>query len=167
MALYDMIIWFFVYSMFGWCYETIFCSIEAAAWVNRGFFFGPYLPIYGFGSIFVILLLHKKTKKYQQFFLSMVVTTALEYATSWLLELIFNKRWWDYQNYTIQLNGRICLLASLLFGILGVIIINYIQPNIKRFTDRFSKKLKIILASLLSATLLTDFIFSVIKAFGK
>ncbi|MDD5935235.1 MAG: putative ABC transporter permease [Clostridiales bacterium] len=165
MVLYDTILWFFIYSIYGWCYETIYCSIEAGEFVKRGFFYGPYLPIYGFGAIFVIILLHKQMSKPKQFLLSMVVTTALEYTASWLLEIIFHKTWWDYTNYNIQLNGRICLLGSLLFGFLGVVLINYIQPRVKHFTDRFSKSLKVKIAGSAILILLTDFVFSVIRAF--
>lgn len=164
MILYDLVLWFFIYSICGWGYETIYCSIQAGEFVKRGFFYGPYLPIYGFGAVFLILLLHKRMTKISLFFYSMVVTTALEYLTSWVLELIFHKTWWDYTNYTIQLHGRICLLASLLFGILGVVLINYIQPYIKRLTDKISKHTKIILAFVGSITLVTDFIFSIFKA---
>lgn len=166
MALYDMIVWFYIYSIFGWCYETIYCSIEAGELVKRGFFYGPYLPIYGFGAIFVLLLLHKRMNKIQQFFFSMVVTTGMEYLTSWLLELIFNKRWWDYTNYRIQLNGRVCLVAALLFGVMGVVLVNFIHPRLKRLTDKITKKTRIVLASSGVVLLLTDFVFSVFKAYG-
>lgn len=166
MVLYDLILWFFIYSIFGWCYETTFCSIEAGHFVERGFFYGPYLPIYGFGAIFLILLFHKKMNKLCLFFYSMLITTALEYFTSWILEVIFHKTWWNYTNYTIQLNGRICLVASILFGTLGVLLINYIQPLLKRLTDKLSKKLKIYLSSFGTILLLCDFIFSILKAFS-
>lgn len=162
MALYDMVFWFFMYSTYGWCYETIFCSIQNGTFINRGFLFGPYLPIYGFGAIFVILLLHKKMNKMKQFLLSMVVTTALEYVTSYLLEVIFDKTWWNYNNYTIQLHGRICLQASLLFGVLSVLLINYIHPYVKKLTDKISKKVKIMVSIALACGILTDFLFSVI-----
>ncbi len=165
MVLWDMILWFFIYSIYGWCYETIYCSIEAGEFVKRGFSYGPYLPIYGFGAIFVIILLHKRMTKLSQFLYSMIVTTALEYTVSWVLEMIFHKKWWDYTNYTIQLNGRICLLGSLLFGFLGVVLVNYIHPRVKRLTNKISSPLKTKIAFGLLVVLLTDFVFSVIHAF--
>lgn len=166
MVLCDMILWFFIYSIYGWCYETIYCSIEAGELVKRGFSYGPYLPIYGFGAIFVIVLLRKPMTKLSQFLFSMIVTTALEYTVSWVLEVIFDKKWWDYTNYTIQLNGRICLLGSLLFGFLGVVLINYIHPKVKQLTNKISKPLKTKVALAGVTLLLTDFVFSVIHAFG-
>jgi uncharacterized membrane protein len=161
MALYDFVLWFFVYSAYGWCYETIFCSLQADKFVNRGFFFGPYLPIYGFGALFVIILLHKRMSKIHQFILSLIVTTALEYITSYLLEVIFHRTWWNYNNYPFQLHGRICLLASILFGFLGVLLINYIQPRVKKLTDKTSKRTKIILSSTLLSGICVDLLFSV------
>ena len=164
MILIDYVIWFFIYSICGWGYETIYCSIQAGEFVKRGFSNGPYLPIYGFGAVFLILLLRKHMTKISLFFYSMIVTTILEYFTSWLLELIFHKTWWDYTNYTLQLNGRICLLAALLFGILGVVLINYIQPRIKWLTDKIPSPTKFTLAIVCTIILCTDFVFSIFKA---
>ena len=156
-------IWLFVYSLFGWCYETIVCSIQAGRLVNRGFLFGPYLPIYGFGALLIILCLHKRMHKANLFLFSMLVTTALEYATSWILEVLFDRRWWDYSNYQIQLNGRICLVASLLFGILGVLLVKYIHPSLKKRTDAIPTNLRIGIAAVLFTVMSTDFIFSVLQ----
>lgn len=159
----NSMIWLFIYSLFGWCYETIVCSIQAGELVKRGFLFGPYLPIYGFGALLIILCLHKRMNKANLFLLSMLVTTALEYATSWVLEILFNRRWWDYSNYTIQLNGRICLLASLLFGTLGVLLVRFIHPRLKYRTDLIPKKIRAICASFLFVGMSFDFIFSIIR----
>jgi uncharacterized membrane protein len=156
-------LWLFIYSLFGWCYETIVCSIQAGKLVKRGFLFGPYLPIYGFGALFIVLFLHKCMNKANLFLLSMLVTTALEYATSWVLEILFNRRWWDYTNYSVQLNGRICLLASLLFGTLGVLLIKHIHPRLKYQTNRIPKKIRVICASFLFVGMSSDFIFSILR----
>jgi uncharacterized membrane protein len=166
MVLYDLVLWFFIYSAYGWLYETIFCSFQAGHFADRGFFYGPYLPIYGFGALFVIFLLHKRMTKLQQFILSLTVTTALEYVTSYLLEVIFHKTWWDYTNYYFQLNGRICLVAALLFGVLGVLLINYIHPFVKKRTDKITKHMKLVLSCTLTSILFVDFLFSLTKAFG-
>ncbi len=166
MVLYDLVLWFFIYSIYGWIYETIFCSIQSGYFVERGFFYGPYLPIYGFGALFVIILLHRRMTRLQQFLLSLIVTTALEYATSYILEVIFHKTWWDYTNYYFQLNGRICLLAALLFGVLGVLLINYVHPFVKKRTDKITRHTKIILSSSFASILFIDFLYSVIKAIG-
>lgn len=166
MVLYDLVLWFFIYSAYGWLYETIFCSFQSGYLVERGFFYGPYLPIYGFGALFVIFLLNRRMNRLQQFLLSLTVTTALEYATSYLLEVIFHKTWWDYTNYYFNLNGRICLLAALLFGVLGVLLINYIHPFVKTRTDKIRRHTKIILASSLASILFIDFLCSITKAMG-
>lgn len=158
----NSMIWLFIYSLFGWCYETIVCSLQAGELVKRGFLFGPYLPIYGFGALLIILCLHKCMNKANLFLSGMLVTTALEYATSWVLEMLFHRRWWDYSNYTLQLNGRVCLLASLLFGVLGVLLVKYIHPRLKRRTDQIPMKIRIVCASLLFIGMSTDFVFSIL-----
>lgn len=162
MVFVNLVLWFTIYSVVGWCYESLFCSIQAQELVNRGFLFGPYLPIYGFGAIFLILLLHKHMNNISLFFIAFFVTTAFEYSTSWLMEVIFHKTWWDYTNYALQLNGRVCLLASILFGLFGIVLVKKIHPVVQKLTDRLSNKTKVISASIISCILFVDFVFSIL-----
>lgn len=54
---------FFIYCVIGWLYEVIWIYILDGKLTNRGFLFGPYLPIYGFGMLLLIMLLRKVMKK--------------------------------------------------------------------------------------------------------
>ena len=57
MMLISYLFFFAIYSVLGWIYETVLCSIEAGHTVNRGFLNGPYCPIYGFGAVLFLILL--------------------------------------------------------------------------------------------------------------
>ena len=61
---------------------------------------------------------------------SFVICSIFEYLTSYLLEIVFNKIIWNYSNFFFNINGRICLLHSIIWGVLGVIFIKVIEPNI-------------------------------------
>ena len=50
----ELILYFFLYSFFGWLCECIYCSIPAHTFINRGFLAGPYCPIYGCGALAVL-----------------------------------------------------------------------------------------------------------------
>ena len=109
--------------------------------MNRGFLNGPVCPVYGFGAVLVILLLRSTEKNLVALFLSgMMVTTVLEYLTSVLLEKLFHMKWWDYSRYKFQINGRVCLLNSLMFGGLSVILMRVLHPWISGMIGKIPEK---------------------------
>ena len=126
--------WFFLfalYSFLGWCCETLFCSLAARRYINRGFLSGPFCPIYGFGALFVIWAFsYLSDHPVLLFLLGIIGCSLLEYFTSWLLENLFHMSLWDYSNRRGNLNGRICVRNSLLFGLLSVAMIYGIHPMV-------------------------------------
>lgn len=136
MQIYDYLFWLFLYSFFGWIYESTLCSITEKKFVNRGFLSGPICPIYGCGAVAVIFCLSSLKSTVAIFIVGMVLTCSVEYITSWLLEKIFNARWWDYTHYKINLNGRVCLLGAIVFGTFATVLLKYIHPKIQEITLR-------------------------------
>lgn len=123
---------FIIYSFVGWVIEMFMENIVNRKFVNRGFLIGPYCPIYGFASIAMLVLLKPyKNDIVVLFCVSAVVCTVLEYFTSYLLEKMFKARWWDYTGQSFNVNGRVCLINSIMFGILGVLLIVFIDPFIQ------------------------------------
>ena len=127
---------YFVFSVLGWIWESIYCTIKERKWQNRGFLYGPLCPIYGFGSIIALLvydlislgIVHQLSwwmTLIVGFFLSMI----LEYPTSYILEKLFHARWWDYSDLPLNINERTCEITSLGFGIGAIIIMNYLIPS--------------------------------------
>ena len=108
---------FFLYSILGYFIESICCSvIEKRLVLNQGFCLGPYLPIFGFCGIFISFLLYSyRDMPVLLFLLSAISCTVIEYITSYILELIFHARWWDYKEKKIHINGRVSLVNSVLF----------------------------------------------------
>ena len=134
-------LYFTAYSILGWACETFYCSVGSRKFVNRGFLNGPVCPVYGFGAVLVILLLRSTEKNLVALFLSgMMVTTVLEYLTSVLLEKLFHMKWWDYSRYKFQINGRVCLLNSLMFGGLSVILMRVLHPWISGMIGKIPEK---------------------------
>lgn len=162
--------WFFVfliYSFLGYCCEIVCCSITQKKLVNRGFLCGPYCPIYGFGSLFILfILLRFQNDPVIVFILGCVITSCLEYITSFLLEKIFHNKWWDYSDYVGNIHGRICLQNSLLFGLGSLIIIYIAQPMISSFLGRLSIFTINIISILLLCLFIADCIYSFIIAYN-
>lgn len=132
--------YFIIYSVLGWILETTYCFLTTGHLTKRGFFFGPLCPIYGFSILIMLLICSEKNKNMIYTMVKCaLVATAMEYVTSYWLEHLFNRRWWDYSNMFLNLNGRICIGASLLFGILGGFFIRYIHPQIVDLVNRIPK----------------------------
>ncbi|MBB2183658.1 putative ABC transporter permease [Lachnospiraceae bacterium MD1] len=129
--------WFIIYSYIGWLYETIVCSVSAGRFVQRGFMYGPLCPIYGSCIVLMIVLFSDRCKsKVSLFFSCAFLASMMEYLVSYTMESIFQNRWWDYSNEFLNLNGRICLGASIIFGISGVIIIRYLHPKLLDYMEK-------------------------------
>lgn len=129
---YHIINWFFIYSFLGWVWETFYVSVKRGELVNRGFVSGPFCTIYGFGAIFVYLILKPVEQSLLFLFLGgIVVATLLEYITAVLMESIFHTSWWDYSDKKFNFQGRICLGASLGWGIFTVGLFRVLHPVVE------------------------------------
>ncbi|UKI48764.1 MAG: putative ABC transporter permease [Clostridium sp.] len=102
-------LYFFTYAFIGYVCEVIYCSIPKKKFVNRGYLYAPICPIYGYGAVIVILCFDWLTKYPWGFVLvaigGMLLTSLLEYLTSFVMEKIFHMRWWDYSNHKFNIKG--------------------------------------------------------------
>ncbi len=127
MSMDEAVLYFYIYSFLGWVYESILVSVREKHWANRGFLIGPICPIYGAGGLlFALMGTHLSIPV--TFLVCMVSSAVLEYLTGLTLEKLFHASWWDYSNMPLNLNGYICLPASLLFGAMGVAVSHFIHP---------------------------------------
>lgn len=131
-ALSQWILFFFIYSFAGWIWECCYVSAKEHHWVNRGFLHGPFLPIYGSGALTVIVTTIAFRKNLALVFLiGMISATILEYVTGAVMEKMFHVRYWDYSKNRFNLNGHICLGASLGWGVFSVILIRFVHVPIE------------------------------------
>ena len=170
LAIYELPFWsafliFILFSFIGWISEVIYVGVTSAhKFVNRGFLYGPLCPVYGFGGVMILMLPPSLYKTWiPLFFASMILCTIVEYFVSWLMEKLFHTRWWDYSHYKIQLNGRICLLNSILFGFLGVAVIHFVYPLMIDLLNSLGQTLINISGMIILAVLSVDIFFTVRK----
>lgn len=148
---------FVFYSFLGWLMEVTQGYVRHKKIVNRGFLIGPYCPIYGYGTISMTLLL----KGYANdpivlFVMAIVICSILEYTTSFVMEKLFKIRWWDYSNRKFNINGRICLETMIPFGILGCLMIYFVNPFMFAIIDMIPSNLINIIAVILFIIYLVD-----------
>ncbi|MDD2203060.1 MAG: putative ABC transporter permease [Bacilli bacterium] len=148
---------FIIYSFLGWFIETSLILIRAKRVVNRGFLMGPYCPIYGFGALILISILPGYIGNLIGLFIVFAVyATVLEYFTSFLMEKLFNARWWDYTYSKFNINGRVCLENSLAFGTLGVVTGYYIHPVVVYLLGLLEPNILIIISIILALIFFID-----------
>lgn len=163
-----LIIYFFIYAFIGWLCETCYAIYELGGFVKRGFLFGPICPIYGWGALILLVFLSNyKNHSIKMFFIAGIVFSAFEYIVGFGLDALFSAKWWDYSNEFFNLNGRISILFSFVWGIFALLFINFIHPFVKSkvnlLLDKIPIQLTKIVVPLLVITLLGDTIFSSIK----
>ena len=152
---------FIIYSFIGWIIEVFWSLFVHKKLVNRGFLIGPYCPIYGIGCLLLIILLNRfKSNVIVLFFMSIVVCSFLEYFTSYLMEVVFKTRWWDYSTKKFNINGRICLGTMIPFGILGCFLVYLINPFLINIISFWDIKMIKILALVVFMLYLIDNILS-------
>lgn len=165
---------FLMFSFIGWICEVLYVGIfYEHKFINRGFLYGPLCPIYGFGGIVILALPKQLQNPVWVLFLSGIFfCSVVEYIGSWLLEKMFHAHWWDYSNMkitikgkTIPLNikGRVCLLNSVLFGIMTVGVIDFVQPLINRFFALFDDVYLNLANDIFAVALLIDLTFTIHK----
>jgi uncharacterized membrane protein len=125
---------------------------------------GAWLPVYGVGGILLVVLLkHFQDKPLKVFLVGIGICAATEYITSLSLEIIFHTRWWDYSGEFMNLDGRICLLGLLVFGVVGCLMVCVFVPTINSKIITLPKKSKTAICILLSVVFVVDLTYSLIS----
>ncbi len=131
--MHKIIFLFAVYSFSGWMIEVVYRSITQKRFINAGFLYGPFIPLYGFGAFFVLLLeyLFADYSIFLKLILYGIMLTSVEYSASFIIEKIFKLKLWDYSQNRFNIGGRVCLSFSLAWTVLALIFIKFIHPVVK------------------------------------
>ena len=155
------ILLFFIYSFIGWILEEVYAFYIHKKFINRGFLIGPLCPLYGIGCLTLTFILNKYSNNvFLLFIASMIICSAIEYLIGYLLEKIFNLRWWDYSDEKYNLDGRICLKTTILFGIIGILVIKFINPFLINILTNINIKTVNIITLILVIIFTVDLIIS-------
>ena len=161
-SIWRLLAYFIIYSFLGYVIETIFAIFNYGVWESRqSFLYGPFCCIYGLGAAIIILVLRYRFFKnnHTLFVGGFIVGSIVEYIVSFLGELILNVKWWDYSNRFLNINGRVCFLYSIFWGLLGVYLLRVINPRVDKFIDWVKSKWKSIIALRVATILLIVFLF--------
>ena len=162
-SFYYILMEFYIFSFAGWIYECCFVFLRDRKFINRGFLVGPIIPLYGFGGVFVYLLLRPFADiPSLLYIMGMAVATLVEYITSWLLEIFFHTQWWDYSGQQYNFQGKIAVIPSLFWGLLSLLLFDVFHPVADFLIGSISEETgRVLLAVFLIITAL-DIIYTLI-----
>lgn len=125
MNYYFQLLWLFIiYSFLGWVFETASSAIRKKQFTNQGIINGPFCIIYGFAAA-LMAVFARELQGFWLFLFCMIIATIVEWTAGHFIEKWYHMRWWDYHRYKWNLDGYICLPASLLWGALGFISVRW------------------------------------------
>lgn len=166
-TVYRILTYFIIYSVIGFVLETTLALLAFGKIESRqGFMYGPFCPIYGVGAAIMLVTLKKFDKNdITLFFGGVLVGSIVEYSISLFGDIVLNVRWWDYSDRFLNINGRICLLYSICWGLIGVYLVKNLNVLVDRFIEWIKNKINVnILKVLVIIVIILLFIDCIISA---
>lgn len=166
---YLYILYFLFFSFIGWVAETLLAFyLSGGQFIKRGFLYGPLCPIYGWGALMLIIFFSKYKKQNLKLFLyAAIVFSLFEYVVGYCMDALFSARWWDYTNDFLNLNGRISVLYSFVWGIAAILVVNFVYPFFKKkiniILSKIPYKVQIITLQILGCAFILDTVMSFIR----
>lgn len=156
---------FFAFSTIGWMLESLYCSIPAKRFINRGFLTGPMCPIYGAGVLVMAVCL-TPFAKYPLLVpvMGILLCDTVEFMTSLIMEKLFHARWWDYSEEFGNIQGRICLKHTLYWCMLSTVYVYVVHPVVLDILNKIPMKVQYILVGVISVVFVIDYVYSFISA---
>lgn len=130
---------FFIASFFGVVVEMLWCMFRFHTIESRaGLIYGPFNLVYGFGALFMTLVLNKLYSKNDRwiFLMGVLIGSVWEYACSLVQEKLFGSTSWNYVDFPLNLNGRVNLLYSIFWGILALLWVKEIYPFVSKLIEK-------------------------------
>ncbi len=173
---------FLIYSLIGFIYEVIWVWFLTGEINNRGFLYGFYLPIYGFGGLILYLSVRNFMKKKIRigklnitpvftFLIILFIVSAIEYFASVVLELMFSARWWDYshdvynifgKDIPLHINGRVSLRNSAILASGGMAFVYLVQPILNKTIGRLKPIVLKIAGLIVFLVMFTDLVVTLL-----
>lgn len=144
-TLWRILTYFIIYSILGFVVETLFGLVTKGVIESRqSFLYGPFCAIYGVGAVVMLYFLqYFKKNKYTLFLGGFLIGSVVEYLISLIGEYIFNVKWWDYSDMAFNINGRICIAFSFIWGLLAIYLVCHINIKVDRIIEKLKSKFSI------------------------
>lgn len=168
--MYNYLWYFVIFSVIGWCLEVAYHAVTCGKFINRGFLNGPVCPIYGAGAVALIAALKPFGENMIVLFVSAsIIASVLEFITGYVLEKMFNMKWWDYSNIPFNIKGYICLKFSLCWGIVGTFLMRVLLPLCEGLIEKIPVPVAAVILGVAVVCYIADVIYTIIilSSFSK
>lgn len=153
---------FFIFCNIGWVIESTIESLYRRSFINRGFLKGPYIPIYGFGGMTILLCcMPFEENGFIVYFVGVLSCTTLEYFVGWVMETIFQKQFWDYSMLKFTYKNRISLIPSLFWGLLSLFLVYVLFKPVDALVSIVPIEFAIVYDIVFSLIMAVDIVMSV------
>ncbi len=165
---FQIFLFLFVLSgVFGFVYETIFYRIDLGHFVKRGTTLGPWIPIYAYGAVFILLLAYRfRRRPWAVFLLGTLSSGLLEFAVGYWFWHVKHIRLWDYNTEIWNwgnIGGYICARSVLFFGLSGLILVYIMVPAVVHLAGRMKARPFALLSLIPGALFIADILFRFIR----
>lgn len=152
------LVYFYFYCICGWIFESVYVSLANRKWINRGFMKGPWLPLYGSGAVIILLV----TLPFQQYpvavyFAGAITATILEYFTGVVMLKLFKVRYWDYSHRKIQFQRHICLVSTIAWGFLSLLMVYVVHKPVVKLVNGWNEEVVSIITFIITICMVYDF----------
>lgn len=155
----DYILYFFFFSFSGWILETVYASLKFKRFISKQTLLSmPLCPIYGVGAVLMIVTLSPvRNSDVLVFSGGFFVASAVEYLVALFYERHFGIMWWDYRKDIGNLNGKVCVKMSLIWGVIAIFFFRFILPFTESLILDMGGYLKIIVSAFLISVFAVDY----------
>lgn len=130
-------VWFWnfvLYSFFGFLLEVSYARAAGERRDRKCLLLLPLCPVYGLGACAILTLAPRAGgSAVQLFFLGAAAATAVEYLLALWYELGLGVAFWDYSNLPWNVQGRVCLSFSGIWGMLAVALVRGVHPAVEGY----------------------------------
>lgn len=159
---YQLLFLFFIFCNIGWVIESSIESLYRRRFINRGFLNGPYIPIYGFGGMTILICcMPFQHNGFLVYIVGVLSCTALEFFVGWVMETIFQKQFWDYSMLKFTYKNRISLIPSLFWGLLSLFLVYVLFGPVDKLVSFVSEGFAVIYDAVFIVVMTVDIIISI------
>lgn len=150
---------FLIYGFLGCLLEMAYCALLTGQYESRKCMLICFLcPVYGIGGITITKLCgYVKSSNLSIFIIGAITATLTEYLTHMFYDLFMHVYFWDYSDYFLNVNGRVCLLYSFMWGLLALAIVKYVDPHVEKIALKTSKPLAALVFAVFAADAIISF----------
>ena len=127
--------WYFVfYRLCGFGCEVLFSRLTGGRRDRKGMLLLPLCPVYGLGAC-AILLLPPVVRAHTMplFFLGGLAAAGVEYLMAVFYEEGLGVQFWDYSDLPWNIQGRVCIPFTLIWGLMALTLVRWLHPLVQGF----------------------------------